>query len=164
VGRISLFVTIAFVAGLATGFFGRSAGLGTLSRSNSHAADLAAIEKLHQEDVEVTLSQDPKGLIDVWSEDGVRLNPGSPPVVGKQAIEADNEKGRAANPGFKVSEYVPKVKEVLIADEWAIEVVDAEVTYKMSVGDNPVSINGKGMRLLKRQSDGSWKFALVGLK
>jgi hypothetical protein len=29
-------------------------------------ADLAAIKKLEQEDIEVTLSQDPKGLEDVW--------------------------------------------------------------------------------------------------
>jgi hypothetical protein len=34
----------------------------------------------------------------------------------------------------------------------------------MSPKDDPVSVNDKGMRLLKRQSDASWKFALVGLK
>ncbi len=162
--RTSVFVTIAFLAGLGLGFFARSAGLGTLLRSDTRAADLAAIEKLHQEDIEVTLSQDPKGLIDVWTEDGVRLNPGSPPVVGKQAIQADNEKFRAAYPDFKVLKYAPDMKDVRIADGWAIEVGDSAATYRMSAKDNPVSVNDKGMRLLKRQSDGSWKFALVGLK
>jgi hypothetical protein len=34
----------------------------------------------------------------------------------------------------------------------------------MSAKDNPVTVSGEAMRLLKRQSDGSWKFALVGLK
>jgi len=34
----------------------------------------------------------------------------------------------------------------------------------MSAKDNPVTIQGEGMRVLKRQSDGSWKFALVGLE
>jgi uncharacterized protein (TIGR02246 family) len=161
--RISVFVTIAFLAGLGIGFFARSA-MGTFHRKDTHAADLAAIEKLHQEDIEVTLSQDPKGLIDVWAEDGVRLNPGSPPVVGKKAIQADNEKFQAAYPDFKVLKYAPDIKEVQIADGWAIEVGDTEATYKMSAKDNPVSVHDKGMRLLKRQSDGSWKFALVGLK
>ena len=64
-------------------------------RTDTRAADLAAIEKLHREDIEVTLSQDPKGLIDEWAEDGVRFTPGSPPAVGKQAIGAENEKFQA---------------------------------------------------------------------
>ena len=161
--RTSLFMTITFLAGLGIGFFARSA-MGTLQRNDTRAADLAAIEKLHQEDIEVTLSQDPKGLIDVWTENGVRLNPGSPPVVGKQAIEADNAQGRALYPGFKVLSYAPHVKDVQIAGDWAIEVGDFTATYRASAKDNPVSVNDKGMRLLKRQSDGSWKFALVGLK
>ncbi len=33
---------------------------------------MAGIEKLHQKDIEVTLSQDPKGLLDIWTEDAVR--------------------------------------------------------------------------------------------
>jgi hypothetical protein len=83
--RTSLVTILVFVAGLGIGYFARSA-VGTLQRNDTHKADLAAIEKLHQEDIEVTLSQDPQGLIDVWSDDGVRIHEGSPPVVGKQAI------------------------------------------------------------------------------
>ena len=133
-------------------------------RPDPHAADLAAIEKLHQEDIEVTLSQDPKGLVDIWAEDGMRFHPGGPPAFGKQAIEAENQKFHAANPDFKVLKYATDVKEIQIVDDWAIEVGSTEATYKMSAKDDPVSLNFKGMRLLKRQSDGSWKFALVGLK
>lgn len=162
--RTSAFVTIAFLAGLAVGFFARSAGIGMLQRRDTRVADLVAIEKLHQKDIEVTLSQDPKGLIDVWTKDGVRLNPGNPPVVGKQAIQADNEKFRIAYPDFKVLKYAPDIKDIQDADGWAIVVGDSEATYKMSAKDNPVSVHDKGMRLLKRQSDGSWKFALVGMK
>ena len=49
-------------------------------------------------------------------------------------------------------------------DGWALEVGTFAATYKMSAKDEPVSVNDKGMRLLKRQSDGAWKFALVGMK
>jgi uncharacterized protein (TIGR02246 family) len=156
-------VVLAFLAGLGIGYVARPS-VDRFRQKDTHVADLAAIEKLHQEDIQVTLSQDPKGLIDVWTEDGVRLNPGSPPVVGKQAIEADNEKNRAQYPEFQVLKYAPDIKEVQIADGWAIEVGSVEATYKLSAKDNPVSVHDKGMRLLKRQSDGSWKFALVGLK
>jgi hypothetical protein len=106
---ISLFPILVFVAGVGTGFLARSPTVGAQT-ANARSADLAAIEKLHQKDIEVTLSQDPKGLVDIWTEDAVRysLSPGSPPVVGKQAIEADNQKGRAENPGLKVLSYVPR--------------------------------------------------------
>jgi len=39
-------------------------------RTDTHAADLASIEKLHQQDIEFTLSQDPKGLIDTRPSTG----------------------------------------------------------------------------------------------
>src|SRR5713226_7190802 len=113
--RTSVFVTIAFLAGLGIGFFARSA-MGTLQRKDTHAADLAAIEKLHQKDIEFTLSQDPKRLTDIWTEDAVRFAPGSPPVVGRQAIQADNEKGLAPYPGFKVLSYAAKYKNIQIED------------------------------------------------
>ena len=60
--RTSLVTSIVFVAGVGIGFLARSAGMGTLQRRDTRAADLAAIEKLHERDIEVTLSQDPKGL------------------------------------------------------------------------------------------------------
>jgi len=56
--RTSIFMTIAFLAGLGIGYFARSAGTGTLQQRDTHAADLAAIEKLHRADVEATLTQD----------------------------------------------------------------------------------------------------------
>ena len=82
-------IVLVFLAGLAVGYFAQDA-IGSLQHKDVHSADLAAIEKLHQEDIKVTLSQDPKGLVDVWDENGVRINPGGPPVVGRQAIADDN--------------------------------------------------------------------------
>jgi hypothetical protein len=83
--RTALATGPVFAVGLGVGFFARSV-MGTLQRKDTHAADLAAIEKLHQEDIEARLSQDPKGLIDIWTQDAVRFTPGNPPAVGKQAI------------------------------------------------------------------------------
>ena len=42
--RTSVFVTIVFLAGLGIGYFARSAGIGTPHGTDTHAADLAAIE------------------------------------------------------------------------------------------------------------------------
>jgi len=71
--RASAFMTMAFLAGLGIAFFARSAGTGTLQRSDAHAADLAAIERLHRADIEAALTQDPSLLINLWSDDCVKL-------------------------------------------------------------------------------------------
>ncbi len=162
--RTSVFMTITLLAGLGIGFFTRSAGLGTLLRWNTRAADLAAIEKLHRADIEATLTQDPSALTALWSGDAVNLGFPGPPVVGIKAMKEAYEKFRAEYPEFQVLKYAPKFKDIQISDGWAIEVIYGESTYRMSAKDNPVSVQGEALRVLKRQSDGSWKFALVGLK
>jgi hypothetical protein len=164
--RISLYVTMAFLAGLGIGVgsLGRGARSTRQERSNTRARDLAAIEKLHRADVAATLKQDPASLTRLWSDDGVNFGFPGPPVVGIKDMGAAYAKFRVEHPDFQVLEYAPDIKEIQIADEWAIEVGDFGGTYKMSANDNPVTVRSKGMRVLKRQSDGSWKFAVVGLK
>jgi ketosteroid isomerase-like protein len=159
--RTSVFVTIAFLAGLGAGYFARSADVGTPHRTDAHAADLAAIEKLHQQDIEVTLSQDPKGLLDIWTEDAVRFNPGNPPAVGKQGIQAENDKTRAQFPGLKVLSYAAEYKNTQIEDGMACEWGDHEAQYKLSPETPAASWHGEGFHVLRRQTDGSWKFAVL---
>ena len=60
--RTSRIAILVFAAGLGSGYFARSAA-GMLQR-RTQAAGLAAIEKLNQEDIEATLTQDPKRLMD----------------------------------------------------------------------------------------------------
>jgi uncharacterized protein (TIGR02246 family) len=157
--RISVFVTIALLAGFVVGFFCRSAA-GMLQRS-TRAADLAAIEKAHQEDIKATLTQDPKGLIDLWAEDAVNLIPGSPPAVGKQAIAVEHEKFRAQYPSFKVLSYTAKYKNIQVEDGLACEWFEREGEYKLSPESSPASWHANGLDVLKRQSDGSWKGVMV---
>jgi uncharacterized protein (TIGR02246 family) len=147
------------LAGLAIGYFARAA-VGTLQR-RTHAADLAAIEKLHRADVEATLTQDLKGLIDIWTEDAVRFNPGNPPAVGKRGIQAENEKARAQHPGFKVLSYAAQYKNIQIEDGMACEWGEHEAQYKLSPDAPPASWHGNAFHVLRRQRDGSWKFAVL---
>ena len=164
--RVSVLVTITFLAGFAVGasIFVRSARTATLAPGDARAADLAAIEKLHKADVEATLKQDTSYLTALWSDDAINLGFPGPPVMGIPAMKEAYEKMRAAYPDFKVLKYEPVITEIQIVDGWAIEVGTFTATYKMSAKDDPVNVNDKGMRLLKRQTDGSWKFALVGMK
>src|SRR5271165_2938780 len=156
--RNSLVATVVFVAGLGIGYLARGA-VGTTQKTATHAADLAAIEKLHRADIEATLTQNPNQLINLWSDDCVKLGVPGPAIIGKKGMQAVYGKFRADHPDFQVLNYAPEIQDVQIADGWAIEWVYYETTFKMSANDCPVSMRRKDLRVLKRQSDGSWKFA-----
>src|SRR5215470_7392985 len=139
--RTSVFVTIVFLAGLALGFYGRSAYSGML-HVRAHPADLAAIEELHEADLEATLKQDPIYLDKLWSDDCVKLDVPGPPIVGIKAMKEMYAKFKADYPDFKVLRYEPDYKsaQLAIVDGWAIEVGYIEATYQMSAKENPVSV------------------------
>lgn len=123
--------------------------------------DLQAIEQLHHEDIEATLSGDPAALANLFTEDAVLLEPGSAAVSGKQAILAKNEKEKAAHPYSKVVSYHPEVKDIQLADGWAFEWTHFDASFQESPGADVKSFRAKGLRVLKRDPDGAWKFARV---
>jgi ketosteroid isomerase-like protein len=158
--RSSLVTILVFVAGLGIGYFARSVK-GTLQRNDTHAADSAAVEKLHQQDTEATLAQNQQGLLDIWDQDAVRFNQGGTPAVGKSAIAAENEKAHTQYPNLKVLSYAAKYKNIQIEDGLACEFGEHVGLYKLTPESTPASFNVKGVHVLKRQSDGSWKFVLL---
>jgi hypothetical protein len=162
---ISILVGLAFLAGLGLGLLVRSGGVLAMPQSETHAADLAAIEKLHKADVEATLKQDPIYLDQLWSDDCIKVDGPNGPVIGLKAMKEIYAQVKTDYPEFKVLKYTNDVTDVQIVASWAIEVGYSEATYQMSTKDKPVILpRTQGMRVLKRQSDGSWKFAVVGLK
>lgn len=129
--------------------------------SDTLATDRAGIEKLRKADIDATLTQDTSALTTLWSDEGVNLQSPAGPVVGLKALTELYAKFRIEHPEFKVLKYSPEFKDLQIVDGWAIESVDANGTFKMTAKDEPVTVQQKLLRVLKRQSDGSWKFALV---
>jgi ketosteroid isomerase-like protein len=122
---------------------------------DAHTQDLAAIEKLHQQDIAATLSRDPVALTDLWTDDAVRLGPGPPAQVGKQAIRESNERGSALP--LKVLTYVPETKDLTILDGWAVEWRYFTASYVESPGGEPKQVRGTVLGVYKKLSDGSWK-------
>ena len=66
----------------------------------------------------------------------MRFIPGSPPAVGKQAI---NEKFHTQYPGFNVLSYTSKFKNIQIEDGLACEWFEREGEYKLSPESPPAS-------------------------
>ena len=146
-----VFCAVAVLAGHVIQGAGASAG-----SDAGRQADLAAIEKFHQQDIAATLSRDPGALTDLWTDDAVRLGQGRAAEVGKQAIRESNERW-SARPGAKVLTYVPETKDLTIWDGWAVEWGYFTGSYVESPGGEPKEIRGTRLMVLKKLPDGSWK-------
>ena len=126
----------------------------------SESIDRQAIERLHQLDVEATLTDSADELAKLWDKDAVRLQAGGPDEVGKAQIYIDDERWQHDPKRPQSLSYKPDVKDIQLAGDWAFEwgyftAASRDVTGKT------VYVRGKQLRVMKRQSDGSWKFARV---
>ena len=121
------------------------------------AADMAAIEKVRQQDIAATLSRDPVALTDLWTDDAIRLGAGAPAEVGKKAIRESNER-QTANKGFKVLSYVPETKDFTFLDGgWAVEWRTFTASYVDAPGGEAKHIRGTVLLVFKKLPDGSWR-------
>ncbi len=124
-----------------------------VQQKRSVQQDRAGIERLHQLDIETTISGKADELAKLWDKDAVRLIPDSPVDIGKAAIYAADKKEETEGNAC----YKPEIKDVQIAGDWAFEW--GYFSYKESA--NAKAIHGKVLRVIKRQPDGSWKFSRV---
>src|SRR5262249_33469401 len=114
-------------------------------------------EKLRQQDIAATLSRDSVALTDLWTDDAIRLSPGQPPEVGKQAIRASHERW-SARQGFKVLSYAPETKDLTFLDGgWAVEWGYVSGSYVESPGGETKQIHGTVLTVWKKLPGGSWK-------
>jgi ketosteroid isomerase-like protein len=125
--------------------------------ADSRARDLAAIEKLHQLDIDATLAGDQEALAAGMTDDVVILQQGQEPEIGRQALLDARRKN--AKPGFRVLTYAPEIKDVTITDGWAFEWGYFSASFVESPGGQERRLRGKLLRVLKKQPDGSWKAA-----
>ena len=124
--------------------------------SDARAQDLAAIERLHQQDIAATLAGDVAAIGETWTDDVVLIGPGQEAQVGKQAILAVRERLKAAQP--RVLSYVPEVKDFTFLDGgWAVEWRTFTASYVELSGGEAKHVRGTLLGVLKKLPDGSWK-------
>ena len=129
-------------------------------KTDARAQDMAAIERLRQQDIAATLAGDVEAIGETWTDDVVLLSAGQEAQVGKQAILALRRK--AGGSGFRVKSYVPEVKDTTItADGWAFQWGVLTASYVLPGGEEK-RVRMNLLRVLKKQADGSWK-AAVGM-
>src|SRR5438045_4366650 len=144
---------IAIVGSLAA-----SAAIAAFAYQNNSAEQTPiGIEQLHQLDVESTLSDKADELAKLWDSEAVRIEPGRAAEVGKPEIYANDKRWESKADRPKTLCYKSEIKDVQIVGDWAFEW--GYFSYKDS--SNPKPMRGKVLRVMKRQTDGSWKFARV---
>jgi ketosteroid isomerase-like protein len=78
-------------------------------------------------------------------------------VRGRNANVQIIEKGRSQIHAFEPVEYEEKFEEIKVVGGYAFEWGTYRGSSRSHAGGESVSYGGKLMRILERQSDGSWK-------
>src|SRR5262245_4371319 len=122
--------------------------------------DMAGIERLHEQDKEATLSDSADQLAKLWDRDAVRFLVNRPAEIGAAVIYADDKQWEMSSERERTLCYDLEVQDIRIAGDWAFEWGYGSI--KTAKAPNKVSIQyGKVMRVMKRQPDGTWRFARV---
>jgi ketosteroid isomerase-like protein len=138
---------------------GAGAGMALSAGHPSRKQDMIGIERLHEQDKEATLSDNADQLAKLWDKDAVRFLADRPAEIGAAVIYADDKQWKMNSGRERTLCYDLEVQDIQIAGDWAFEW--GYGSYKIAK-DDKVSIQyGKVMRVMRRQSDGTWRFARV---
>jgi ketosteroid isomerase-like protein len=131
-----------------------------VGKKNGSEQDISGIERLHQQDAAATLSDKADELAKLWDDDAVRIQPGYPAEVGKAVIYANDKRWEASKGKQKTLCGRLEIQDLQVAGDWAFEWGYGSLKENNAEGKVSTS-QGKVMRVLHRQVDGSWKFARV---
>jgi uncharacterized protein (TIGR02246 family) len=119
--------------------------------------DLRAIEALHRHDIDAVLAGDPMALVPQWTEDLVAILPTGSVLRGRAAYAAFAEQTRDQMQGIEILANVVDYEEVKVLGDYAYEWGTYRATMRPRGGGETVAYAGKLLRILQRQSDGTWK-------
>jgi uncharacterized protein (TIGR02246 family) len=119
-------------------------------------ADLAAIDKLWQQFTLADNTGDLDLMMSLWTEDGVRMAPDAPAVVGKTRIR------EAEKPMFEAmkNKLTLYPEQTLVSGDLAFSRGVAVLSMTPKAGGKTTTIKAKYGTVLVRQKDGSWKVAV----
>ena len=132
------------------------------SQSDADSIDRARIQELEQEDIAASKKNDVEALVALWTDDGVLLQPGASPVIGKEAIRKLLFQQQQQAARVETISYEENWNEVRITGVYAFEWGQIGATLKLPNGkDVQHSVNA--IRILAKQPDGSWRVARVAI-
>ena len=122
---------------------------------NDEERDRAAIQELGQDWVEAVHRGDVDRLLDLVTDDVVFMPHNAPSIVGRAAVE---QAYRAVFAAFEVDQTLAP-EEIQVGGDWAFVRGTDAIEMKPRAGGASVVVTGRGISILRRVEDGSWRFA-----
>src|SRR5215471_3777235 len=121
--------------------------------------DMKGIDRLHEQDKEASLADSADQLAKLWDRDAVRFHTERPAEIGAAVIYANDKQWEMSSGRERSLCGDLEIQDIQIAGDWAFEW--GYFSYKTAKGDKVSIQYGTVMRVMKRQSDGTWRFARV---
>ena len=119
-------------------------------------ADTAAVKKWFDEST-AALNANDGSIVDLGTEDAVVMYADAPAVTGRDALRARQQ----AIYDQATFEETRSVDEIVISGDWAFVRWAGTGTMTPKDGSEPSVFDRKGIAILQRQPDNSWKMARV---
>ncbi len=117
-------------------------------------ADRAAIEAVREAEEAAAVAGSVDDFMALFADDAVFLQPNGPQAAGADAMREVMEGFMEAS---KIEFNRYDTEEVLVSGDLAVERYSAEWTLTPKAGGDPVTEGVKGIHVMERQADGSWK-------
>jgi len=102
-----------------------------------------------------TKAKDIQAILELVADDIVFLPAAVPPIRGRGEVE---NMYRAFFPRYREIEQESAIEEVQVAGDWAFLWGTDELRLTPEPGGAEIHLKGKAVSILKRESDGSWRF------
>lgn len=148
-------MTVRSILAAAVIFMGAAAGYAAQKPAVNNAADEAAIAALSDREMASFSAGTVDTNIALLTDDAVMLPPNGPMLSGNEAIRkwATDMVNQ-----YRVSgKYTDR--KVIVSGDWASERFAGELSLTPKAGGAAVTERIKGIHILRRQPDGSWKIA-----
>ena len=118
-------------------------------------ADVEAIKRVSVDLIDAFNAGDVSAAVALVMDDAVDLPPNRPAVIGKEAIRSFLQSDLDQ---FSM-DFADEIVEIEVAGDLAVIWSNYTVTLTPKDDGESIESNGKWLKVLKRQPDGSWKFS-----
>jgi uncharacterized protein (TIGR02246 family) len=118
--------------------------------------DVEVINRLHEEGLAAVNAGDVARIMNLWTEDALRMPPNEPAAIGKASIEAQY---RAMFDELTTDLHV-QTETTDVSGNWAYSRWTCAGTLAPKAGGKPVREEFKCVDIFRKQQDGTWKMTL----
>lgn len=115
------------------------------------------IEAWNQNYIAAHLRMDNLAILGMWQEDGVSLLPGTPPIVGKAALQKFLDDAVRQIAGYHMKTMEIDFREMQMMGDWAYEWGIEHQVLEPPPGKETFDGRGNILLILHKNSNGEWK-------